>query len=183
MKRTILFAAFVVASFLGSMQASAVDSSKPRLLTISVNDKDQLIVDVSGIVSVARHRYLLNGSTLVSEVTVDTVGNNSLRFYCIGDVGGEVLSSSPVNTKDIEKEVNRHSKELKLGRKKGPAPLPSVKFPEGVYAHTIEFQLKDSVELNVLFKEISRAWEEIAEKTTKVNPSEEEKTPRTSPSE
>ena len=58
-----------------------VSSPKTRIVVIDVSDDDKVVLAASAIVSIAKHRFLLNGSQPVLEVTIDTVGNNSLRFY------------------------------------------------------------------------------------------------------
>ena len=41
------------------------------------------MVALDRIASVSRHKYVLDGALIIDEVTVDTVGQASARFYFI----------------------------------------------------------------------------------------------------
>ncbi len=167
----ILLVPFVVASVAAPWCASAdepVETPKTRILHIDVNGKDQVVIAGSGIVTIAKHRFLLNGNTPVTEVTIDTVGNNSLRFYCVEAKGADLSLPSSPSPKELSGQVDRQVPGSLKQKGQSVDPVPSIKFPEGTYGHTIEYQVKNTGDLDTIFKQACAVWESGAEKAVKI---------------
>lgn len=149
-----------------------VSSPKTRIVVIDVSDDDKVVLAASAIVSIAKHRFLLNGSQPVLEVTIDTVGNNSLRFYYTEQSSSEkkdLGSSIPSASTNPESVASQALQRSSRGRSSSDSSkTPSLKFPEGVYAHTIEYQVSDSAALDTLFTQAMSVWETSAPKIVNI---------------
>lgn len=152
-----------------------VSSPKTRIVVIEVNDDDKVVLAASAIVSIAKHRFLLNGSQPVLEVTIDTVGNNTLRFYYTEqsssekkDLGASISSVSTNPESVASRAVQRSSRGMQGKSSSNSSKTPSLKFPEGVYAHTIEYQVSDSTALDTLFTQAMSVWETSAPKIVNI---------------
>lgn len=138
-----------------AQQKSQQLDPKNAVWHIEINDHNKAYVAVSQIVTIAFHQYLLNGENLISEVTVDTLGNNSLRFYYIHP------EEDRINLRDVQKNAAQVRKRIsqEQSRQKADNTVAAVKFPEGSYAHTIEYQLSSLDTLEDLYKSIVSVWE------------------------
>lgn len=148
--KTIIIALLSACSLIPSLQAANDGVATPKLAiwTADLGEGGKVTVAVSSIVSIAYHPFLLDGKVKVIEVTIDTVGNNSLRFYCVEDIEQTVSNMSGTSVSTPRNPL----------RKKDSVP-PSIKFPEGVYAHTVEFQLDSPEALQKLYNSVLSAWE------------------------
>lgn len=149
--RSLLIAALLT---LGSFPAFSDDAQSNRFWQASLGENMQVCVSLNSVTSVAMHPYMLNGTTMVTEVTIDTTGNNSIRFYYVHADEKLGITTSPQNVLGTGKrEINRAITNQEAG-----SQIPSVKFPEGVYAHTIEYQINSLEDLTKLHKSILNAW-------------------------
>ena len=147
-----------LSSVAGAADMPAVPPEPQAVLwKASLGEDTEVAISTSSIVSVAIHPYLLNGITRVTQVTVDTLGNNTIRFYYIHP---ELPKSGSAAPKEALREVKRH---LAPGEEALP---PSVKFPEGVYAHSVEYQLDSLDALEKLHKSLLAAWEKAGRRVT-----------------
>ncbi len=169
-KKLLTLATFIVlasAPVIGDEDPLA--SSKTRLLVINVDGNDKVTLLASSVVSIARHRFLLNGSIPVDEVTIDTLGNNTVRFYCV-ESSEEPPSISPSSPATIPQQIGRKiSSAVSKKVINGQQMLPSVQFPNGVYAHTIEYQVSNSSVLDKLYTGALAVWGAPSQKTINVN--------------
>jgi len=113
-------------------------------------------VALGAISAVSIHEYLVDGSTRVSEVNIDTRGNALVRFYCIEpnipqapngigqstlnfvqDKAEEVLDRT--GTDDIWKKVVKN-------------------YPTTTHAHTVEYRISSKETLKKLFDSAEHAW-------------------------
>ncbi len=136
------------------------------LLKITIGKTNQVTIAVPCITSVAQHSYLLNGVTPISQVTIDTTGNNTIRFYCVhpDELGKDPAALAKVLSPDtIHPKRNGGITGGKI------SALPAVKFPEGTYSHSIEFQLDDPEQLTKLYKAASSVWNSTSPKTVKIH--------------
>lgn len=85
-------------------------------------------VRLDTIVSVNKHTYTVDG-VVVKECTIDTRGNNSIRFYCMNNT--EYSQKMSDRTKNTRKLIDS-----KTG---GLTTKPAKKFPEGTYSHNVEY--------------------------------------------
>lgn len=151
-------------------QKETVSAPARRVLVIQLDQQNEIVLAVASIVSISKHTFMLNGTMPVWEVTIDTTGNNSVRFYCVeeDDGNGILMTNDPQEA--TRKAAGRVAKEImSSGRKNsGKGMIPSVKFPEGVYAHTIEYQVGDPAALEKLYSESEAVWEANAPKIIRI---------------
>ncbi len=171
----MMFAAAAQFCTPSALAADLVDSPKTRIIVIDVNGDDRVVLAASSIVSIAKHRFLLNGSQPVFEVTIDTVGNNSLRFYYTErsdqekkDPGAAASAATTDPTAAASQAMQRSGRGIQGKKSSSSNDVPSLKFPEGVYAHTIEYQVPDRASLETLFTQAMSAWEISAPKTVTI---------------
>ena len=118
-------------------------------------DGGNYMVALDRIVSVSRHKYVLDGAVIVDEVNVDTTGQALVRFYFI----------SPISegSKNAAAALADRGKELidKVAQRGGTEVQNMVvkKYPETTHAKIIEYRLMSESDLTSLYKSVSNAWE------------------------
>jgi len=114
------------------------------------------MVALDRIVSVSRHKYLLDGALIVDEVTIDTTGQALARFYFISPV----TDAAPGNT---VADLAKHGRELvdKATKYAGTEVQNMVikKYPDTTHAKSIEYRLLTEAELSSLYGSVQNAWE------------------------
>lgn len=139
------------------------DDPKLQLWQAKLDDTSLITLAVQQIVSVTMHPYLLNGENLVTEVTIDTAGNNSIRFYYVHSAEEKADITDPESlVKSAKKRLTQAPSQPKASEK----PIASLKFPEGVYAHTIEYQVGCFKTLEAIYKSITSVWERASKRRT-----------------
>ncbi len=110
------------------------------------------MVALNRVTSVSRHKYLLDGSLIVDEVTIDTTGQALVRFYHLTPAGGPPAVGDTVE------------------RNKGIFETPAVspggdlrdmvvkKYPDTTHARTVEYRLMSEQQLTGLFNSAKEAW-------------------------
>ena len=147
------------------------DENKPeprlQLWQAKLDDTSLITLSVSQIVSVTMHPYKLNGENLVTEVTIDTLGNNTIRFYFVHSDEKEPDYFDPNSVvKDAKKRLSQRPSQPKAKAEDGEPLIASVKFPEGAYAHTIEYQVSCLKTLEEIYKSVTSVWEKATKKRT-----------------
>ena len=103
-------------------------------------------VRLDTISSVSKHTYNV-GTQTVREVTIDTIGNNSIRIYCMN-----------VNEQQQRfKERLSNTRELIDSKTGNATKLPNKKFPEGTYSHNIEYQVENVETLDKIYESVINA--------------------------
>lgn len=164
MRTFILLSLALLSLTLPSRAQSQEIDPRVSLLKLSLAENKEIYIAVQSIVSISKHIFKLNGETPITEVTIDTVGNNSIRFYYVHPAGSIRPTTNP-------KEMigaARQKLNQELTRQKDENIEPSIKFPEGTYAHTIEFQIADMEMLDKIYKTSVKAWERNAKKITEL---------------
>lgn len=118
------------------------------------------MVSLERISAISRHKYLLDGSLIVDEVTVDALGQALVRFYFITPVtdapnssaAGEVASRIADHARDLAEKTAGHA---------GTDIQNMVvkKFPDTTHARCIEYRVLSEEELTSLYKSVRTAWE------------------------
>ena len=107
------------------------------------------VVKLSGINSVSRHEYVLDGALVVDEVTIDTAGQALAGFYFFEPVSMEVAGSTTG-------ELNRRAMELieKGAEKTGTKvhEMVSKVYPATTHAKSIEYRIFTKSELDRLWQ-------------------------------
>lgn len=102
-------------------------------------------VKLDMITSVSKHTYSVDGVSF-REVTIDTRGNNSIRFYACLNERVNTMKDRLSNTRAIiDSKSNNSSK------------FPAKKFPEGTYSHNVEYQVENEQDLNKLYDSVVNA--------------------------
>lgn len=110
-----------------------------------VDCSDITAVKLDMITSVSKHTYSVDGVAF-REVTIDTRGNNSIRFYsCLNE---------RVNTAKDRLSNTRALLDSKGGN---VSKYPAKKFPEGTYSHNVEYLIENSEDLNKLYESVVNA--------------------------
>lgn len=125
--------------------------------TLTNEKKGNIVVKLSEIAAIALHTYKLNGVQEITECTIDTKGNNSIRFYALLGAGN----------KDVELARTALGTSVAPGVSNVSSNYPARKFPEGAYSHNIEYQLKSAESVYKVFKSIKDAWRKSASTTIK----------------
>ncbi len=114
------------------------------------------MVALDRIVSVSRHKYLLDGAVIVDEVTVDTVGQALARFYFISPVTDAAAGNSVSGLVDRGRELVE-----KAAQRVGTDVQNMVvkKYPETTHAKSIEYRLLSEADLSSLYGSVRNAWE------------------------
>lgn len=114
------------------------------------------VVALDHIASVSRHKYLLDGTLVVDEVTVDSDGQSLARFYVISPLSAESTSKTLTDLTDKATELLE-----KGGSRVGVDTSTMVvkKYPETTHARTVEYRLGNEAELTSLFASVRNAWE------------------------
>lgn len=114
------------------------------------------MVALDRIVSVSRHKYVLDGALIVDEVTVDTVGQALARFYFITPI----TDSAPGNTVS---GIASRGRELidKAATRAGTDAQNMVvkKYPDTTHAKSLEYRLLAEKDLDSLYASLRNAWE------------------------
>ncbi len=114
------------------------------------------IIPLNHIVSISKHRYLLDGSVIVTEVTIDSKGNSLARFYYLEPV----TKDSSLNT---AQKLTKRGQDLlgQAGRATGDDLhlMAQKNYPQTTHAHTVEYRLLSLTELDALYNSLYSAWD------------------------
>lgn len=114
------------------------------------------MVALSRIVSLSRHQYVLDGTLIVDEVTVDTEGEALTRFYHISPITDAVAANGVAGLASRGRELID-----KAAQRAGTNVQDMVvkKYPETTHARSIEYRVSSEQELSSLYSSVSSAWE------------------------
>jgi hypothetical protein len=115
-----------------------------------------IMVALNAITSVSRHNYVLDGTLLVDEVTIDTLGQALTRFYFISPITQAVPNSTATLLADRGAQLLDQA-----GQLTGVDVQNKVvkKYPETTHAKTIEYRILSAEELTRLYDHLRKAWE------------------------
>ena len=144
------------------------DPNDPNDPNSQVNDKEtrngyweanldggNYLVALGRISSVSRHKYVLDGSVIVDEVTVDTTGQALVRFYFITPItatgAGAAVSDAAERARALVDGA---------ARRNGVDVQDMVGKKYGVTTHTktIEYRLFSEQQLGSLYQSVKTAW-------------------------
>lgn len=114
-------------------------------------------VAVEHITSVSRHSYVLDGTVLVDEVTIDTSGQALARFYYLSPLSAKTHAPGSAG------EAAERGKEILAseGKREGVDLDTMVfkKYPDTTHAKSIEYRIGSESELAKLYKSAMKAWQ------------------------
>ena len=112
-------------------------------------------VNLGAITSVSKHSYVLDGTLLVTEATVDTTGTAIARFYYIEPITKDTTFNALARIQKRAEEL-RNRGQSRTGTKADEMAQKS--YPTTTHARTIEFRIMNEVELNALYRSLYQAW-------------------------
>ena len=111
-------------------------------------------VNLGAITSVSKHSYVLDGTLLVTEATVDTTGTALARFYYIEPITKDTTFNALARIQKRAEEL-RNRGQSRTGTKADEMAQKS--YPTTTHARTIEFRIMNEVELNALYRSLYQA--------------------------
>lgn len=120
----------------------------------------QYMVALSHITAISRHQYVLDGTLLVDEVTVDTNGQAPARFYFITPITDEMRGSGIGAAAGRMVDRGRELVEQRGSEIAGTKVHEMVqkKFPLTTHAKQIEYRVLNPEALNQLYSSVRTAW-------------------------
>lgn len=121
----------------------------------------EYVVELSRIVSVSRHQYVLDASSvIVDEVVVDTIGQALVRFYYLKPITDEMRGSGVGQT--ASRIIDRGRELVDRGAEVAGTNIHNMvikKFPETTHAKEIEYRLQSEDALTKLYSSVRGAWD------------------------
>jgi len=130
----------------------------PRFWQMNSNG-GELMVQIDRIGAISKSQYIIDGGVLVTEVTIDVLGGQSLtRIYHLAPVtqtaqGGTAAVAGKV--------VERTREVLDQASKQWGRPLHEMvqkSYPTTTHAHTVEFRVLELEDLDALYGSLRSAW-------------------------
>lgn len=114
------------------------------------------MVALDRISNISMHQYVLDGTLLVNEVTVDTTGRALGRFYHIQPVTDAAGSNGVARVVDRGRELIERA-----GQRAGTEVhnMAQKKYPQTTHAGTVEYRILDLRDLDALYASLRTAWE------------------------
>ena len=164
--------ALMVALLASPLQLTA-QTATPAANNSKINDTEQpnrfwqanvggghYMVALGTITAISRHKYLLDGTIVVDEVTVDTTGQSLARFYYLEPITNKLTGNGLGNAASRIVDRGREILEDKADESGTDVHNMVVKkFPETTHAHCIEYRLLSAEQLSGLYNSVRAAWE------------------------
>lgn len=119
----------------------------------------ELMVQIDRIGSISKSQYIIDGGVLVTEVTIDVLGGQSLtRIYHLAPVTQTAQGGAAVV---VGKVVDRSREVLDQASKQWGRPLHEMvqkSYPTTTHAHTVEFRVMELEDLDALYGSLRSAW-------------------------
>ena len=112
-------------------------------------------VNLGSITSVSKHSYVLDGTLLVTEATIDTTGTALARFYYIEPITKDTTFNALARIQKRAEEL-RNRGQSRTGT--NADEMAQKSYPTTTHARTIEFRIMNEVELNALYGSLYQAW-------------------------
>lgn len=170
MQRILLYGGLILTTLCGGLHAQDDDSQQQNENGVTDSQQrdrfweanvggGQFMVALSHITSISRHRYILDGSLLVDEVTIDTNGQALARFYYITPVTDEMrgsgIGASAGRLVDRGKQLVERGGEVTGTR---IHEMVQKKFPQTTHAKSIEYRVMTEQALGQLYSSARTAW-------------------------
>jgi hypothetical protein len=129
--------------------------SNPRFWQCNING-GEIMVAVDRIGAISKSQFLLDGGLLCTEVTIDTLGGQSLtRIYHVVPATQATPANAASRIVDRAKEVVDNS-----ANRAGVRLHEMVQktYPTTTHAHTVEFRVMDLADLEALYASLKATW-------------------------
>ncbi len=113
------------------------------------------MVGLNRIASVSMHEYLLDGTLVVNEVTVDAGGRGLARFYHITPTTG---TSQPAAVRLLDRGKEFIDRAARRGGLE-THNMAQKNYPATTHAGTVEYRVHDLRDLDALYNSLQQAWE------------------------
>jgi hypothetical protein len=117
-----------------------------------------ITIALDRITSISKHEYLLDGAVVVTEVTIDTIGQALVRFYYLQPPGQGGAVSTPARVIERSRELLDAAGQ-RAGVGQNMSDMVAKKYPETTHAKEIEYRLADMKQLDALYQSAQAAWE------------------------
>lgn len=122
---------------------------------------------IRAMVSVSRHEYVVDNTTRVSEVNVDTQGNMAVRFYYIEPNTPKAPLGVGQSTLDRVSDLAKEAAQRTGADDAWKRVIKS--YPATTHAHTIEYRVDGDDQLKKVFESAQRSFETQRGETLKLN--------------
>lgn len=113
------------------------------------------LVALSRITSISKHEYLLDGNLIITEVTIDTLGDTTLRVY-------QITPAAEYANLAAGRRIVERGKDLldRAGQRTGIdlSSMVQKQYPMTTHSKTIEFRVKELGVLEALHESARKAW-------------------------
>lgn len=114
------------------------------------------IVRLSAITAVSIHSYIVDGAARVSEVNIDTTGNELVRFYFIEP--NTPQTPNGIGQSAIELIKDKAQEAVSRGGADDVWSKVVKNYPTTTHARTVEYRLSTKASLQKLFESVQDAW-------------------------
>lgn len=119
----------------------------------------QFIIPLSKLVSVARQQYIVDGSMLVYELSIDTLGPSQTRIYFIEPITSNSAINAPKVITDRAKELVGSGSSRVSGGNIDINTIVSKNYPATTHSKTIEYRVSSLQELDAVQNSLVTAWQ------------------------
>ncbi|MDF1657694.1 MAG: hypothetical protein P1U58_08775 [Verrucomicrobiales bacterium] len=123
-----------------------------------VTSNGRFIARLDKIASASQHEYFIDGAVKVYEVTVETDGGQTGRFYYIESAAESSSLSTGSATLNRLKDVAN-----KVSDKAGTGDIETIvtkHYPDTTHAKTSEYRVKTKAAIDQIYEHIRRVWAE-----------------------
>ena len=123
-------------------------------------------VHMQRITSVSFSRYTVEGGFRVTELVIDTYGNNSIRIYAVEnavEAAGTGVGQTAIGALQDKVQTAANHAASVVGGGDALSDLNSTmvmkKYPEATHAHTVEYRLPKPKDVYDAYQSVDGAWE------------------------
>ena len=127
-----------------------------RFWQLSLPD-GHFMVALEQIASISRSSYVLDGGLIVTEVTIDTVGNSLCRIYQITPATEQ---SSPSTAQRLTQRAHDLANRTSELTGTDMANMVQKSYPTTTHAKTVEYRVQERATLDALYASLNKAWSE-----------------------
>lgn len=127
-----------------------------RFWQLSLPD-GHFMVALDRIASISRSSYVLDGGLIVTEVTIDTVGNSLCRIYQITPATENSRSSATQRLTQRARELTNRAGEVTGSNL---SEMVQKSYPTTTHAKTVEYRVQEKATLDALYDSLNKAWRE-----------------------
>lgn len=114
------------------------------------------MVALDRIASVSMHEYLLDGSWVINEVTIDAGGRGLARFYHISANPGGTSQAAAARVIERGKEfIDRAARRGGIDTHN----MAQKHYPTTTHAGMVEYRVLDLRDLDAIYNSVQKAWE------------------------